>query len=215
MLVAPVATALGKSSPTIRFLRGAQRFDKVLVRDLPRLESSARSFAQQLGGGCPGILTNAPRDEQFGTFGNETLLGLLLASTKPADGAVRRFDREIAHLRWSDHKLTRLVRTLRDSNEAQAKLALPNVCADIQSWAGSGYRTVPTSAEAFIRSESRSEKGPDTKDVLKALAPHENDSARHLATAIGKLRDEFMKSGLVNQLKQDFKELAQMLGASS
>jgi hypothetical protein len=63
--------------------------------------------------------------------------------------AVRQFDQAIAGLRWSDPRLTLLVHDLSIREDAAVKVGAPDLCADLQTWAHSGYRRIPASTERY------------------------------------------------------------------
>jgi hypothetical protein len=69
----------------------------------------------------------------------------------PLAAAMVAFAHAVGGLHWSNRRLTRIVRTYATQLEGLARLALPNVCADVKAWAASGYRTLPASTVQFDR----------------------------------------------------------------
>lgn len=56
-----------------------------------------------------------------------------------------------AWLRWSSRTVTDLVRATGAQDEAEVKLAYPDLCRELREWVGSGYHTVPATAGRFVR----------------------------------------------------------------
>jgi hypothetical protein len=106
-----------------------------------------------------------------------------------------RLAHAIEHLRWSDRRLTRLVRAEVAEERAIATLALPDVCADIAAWKASGYAALPQSAARFLTRvyaiESLSVVGQSEEfreaAIMRLLRPYERPAERQTARRIERL----------------------------
>jgi hypothetical protein len=99
--------------------------------------------ASEIVRGCPAALTYAPRDEAFEELGGEASETAFWAGTASIRSTGLRLADAIAHLRWTDRRLTRLVHTVAAEEQMAAALALPDVCADIDA-------TLPQSTTRFL-----------------------------------------------------------------
>lgn len=79
----------------------------------------------------------------------------LLSATFGALGDVEhpahaRFARAVRRLRWSNAKLTRLLRSLANEEAAQSAIPPPELCSDMKSWVASGYTAVSAGTKQFL-----------------------------------------------------------------
>lgn len=110
--------------------------------------------------------------------------------------------RAIEHLRWTDRRLTRLVRAEVAEERAIATLILPDVCADIAAWKASGYVALPETAARFLARVqaigSFSEGvGPSEESreaaIMRLLRPYERPAERRTAKRIERLEVQIDK----------------------
>jgi len=159
-------------------------------------ELEARS--SQIAGECPGALTYAPRDEAFSRLGEEVVTVAAYASAAPERPALLRTSKEIGHLRWSNSRLTRLVRRRAAEESGAATVALPDVCAEIAAWKASAYVALPQSAGRFLARteaiESESYVGPSEVPreafILRLLKPYESPADKRIARRVEHLEDQ-------------------------
>ena len=109
-----------------------------------------------------------------------------------------RLSRTIAHLRWSDRRLTRLVHAEAGEERGIVTLVLPDVCADITAWRASAYAALPPSAAGFlarvqaIESSSIVEPSEESREavIVRLLRPYEGPAERRTAKRIEHLEAE-------------------------
>jgi hypothetical protein len=184
----------GDVAATRAYLRAATAYEGTI-----RAEDSARIAAVQARGArlaaeCPSALTYAPRDAAFGEIGEEAGMSLFIAGVAPVRAATLRFGHADARLKWSDRRLTRLVRGQAAEERAIVGLEPPSLCADIAGWKASAYAALPPSAARFasrvqaIASLSIVGRGEAREDVIMRLLrryerPGERRAAKHIERA--------------------------------
>jgi hypothetical protein len=137
---------------TRAYLRAGDAFERSVKQEAPADEAAVAATASRIAGECPSALTYAPRDQAFGEIGEEidaTLSNAFWLGTPTLRAATLRFVREIAHLRWSNRRLTRLVHAEAAEERAETTLVPPQVCADILAWQKSSYATLPPDSMRF------------------------------------------------------------------
>ncbi len=190
-LLAPVGKQ-GDVAATRAYLRASAVFAREASAELGARVAALEARASAIAGECPSVLTFAPRDEAFGELSGEVVIGVGYASAVPVRSLLLRESREIGHLRWSNARLTRLVRFQAAEERGVSTLALPDVCADIAAWKASAYAVLPKSVGAFLaRSEAieaelfvgSSEELRETV-ILRLLKPYESPAERRMATRV-------------------------------
>ncbi len=157
--------------------------------------------ASEIANECPSALTYAPRDEAFVSLGEEILTVVAYASAAPERSLRLRLSHEIAHLRWSSSKLTRLVRLRAAEEGGIATIALPDVCTDIAAWKASAYAELPQSSSGFLAHSEAIEVelfvGPSEESretaILRLLRPYENRVDRQLGERVERLEAQSEK----------------------
>jgi hypothetical protein len=161
LLTPSLATAgVNDVAATRAYLRADYTYDRSLEREAPAGEAALEASASRIAGECPSALTYAPRDEDYGGIDIEiyaTLAKAYWLGTPTLRAATLRFVGEIAHLRWSNRRLTRLVHAEAAEERADTTIVPPEVCADIAAWKGSSYATLPPDAMRFLARMSRIE----------------------------------------------------------
>ena len=178
--------------------------------------------ASEIGGECPSVLTYAPRDAAFGELGEEAEATFFFAGTAPERSILLRMANTIEHLRWSDRRLTRLVRAEAAEERMIATLALPDVCADIAAWKADRYAALPQSAARFLAHvqaiESRSGGGPSEESpeatIMRLLRPYEGPAERRTVRRIERLETQIGRR-LKAAAATAEKKLAAMLGVAA
>jgi hypothetical protein len=118
---------------------------------------------------------------------------VVYAGMAPVRSAALRLAHAIAHLSWSSRKLTRLVRSQAVEERSLARLALPNVCADIAAWRMSAYTTLlPSVTEFLVRVfmiETSVEPSEESREavVMRLLARYESPAERLIVKRIDQL----------------------------
>jgi len=156
----PTAAAADDAAPTLAYLQADRALFKGFRSQLVAAERSANSFVGRMTDECPGVAAHAPANEDLVEFVQESLYATAIAFDRPYEPTVLAFAQDTERLRWSSHRLTRLVRLHAASERAQVTLVLPHLCSDLGEWVASGYGALPPSTTAFLRKqESVSEDG--------------------------------------------------------
>jgi len=188
----------GDAAATRAYLSAAGAFERSAYAEVGVNAAAIEAHASEIGGECPSALTYAPRDTAFAELGEEAYTTAFFAGTTPARPMLLRLSQTIERLRWSDRRLTRLVRAEAAEERSIAALALPDVCADIAAWKASGYAALPQSAASFLARvrgiESSSFVGPSEERreavILRLLRPYETPAQRRTARSIERLEAE-------------------------
>jgi hypothetical protein len=180
------------AAATHAYLRTDDAYDRSEYAEVGVSVAAIEARASEIGGECSSVLTYAPRDTAFGELGEEASTTAFFGGTASERSMRLRFAQAIEHLRWSDRRLTRLVRAEVAEERAIATLALPDVCADIVAWKTSGYAALPQSAASFLARVqaigSLSSVGPSQESretaILRLLRPYEAPAQRRTARLI-------------------------------
>jgi hypothetical protein len=185
----------GDAAATRAYLGAAEAFERSTYAELGATVAAIEARASEIGGECPSILTYAPRDAAFGELGEEAATTAFFGGTAPERPTSLRLAQAIEHLKWSDRRLTRLVRVEAAEERAIATLALPDVCADIAAWKASAYAALPQSSASFLArvhaieflSVAGQSAEPREAVIMRLLRPHETSTDRRTARRIERL----------------------------
>jgi hypothetical protein len=98
---------------------------------------------------CPKVAAGSPQDTDSEALTFELVGEMRLSATRPNAGAVAKFARAVAPLRWSNPGLTNAVRSYSRQLRKQSLLAIPDVCAEVRAWVTSGFHTLPAGTRRF------------------------------------------------------------------
>jgi hypothetical protein len=185
----------GDAAATRAYLSVADASDSSVYAELGASVAAIEARAIEIGGQCPSILTFAPRDAAFAELGEEAATTAFFGGLAPERPISLRLAQAIEHLKWSDRRLTRLVRVEAGEERAIARLALPDVCADIVAWKASVYVSLPQSAASFLArvqaieflSVAGQSLEPREAVIMRLLKPHETSADRRTARRIERL----------------------------
>jgi hypothetical protein len=147
---AVAATRVDDHAATRAYLRASEAYQRSATTEVAARIAATEARASVIAGECPAALTYAPRDEAFEELGGEANETAFWAGAASMRSTGLRLADAIAHLTWSDRRLTRLVHAEAAQEQMAAALALPNVCADIAAWKASAYAALPQSALRFL-----------------------------------------------------------------
>lgn len=115
---------------------------------------AVEALGARVGVECPGVLAAEPHPaapNRVETEISEEVFNVILRTPERAQHpAIERFARFVRRLRWSDRKLTRLAHSYAAERAARSGIPLPNLCADLQAWVASGYKTVSASTTQYL-----------------------------------------------------------------
>jgi hypothetical protein len=204
-LAAPAPALAGSSvnnaAATRVYIRADEAFWLTAYPEVGARIAAIEARESEVAGQCPSALTYAPRDAAFQELGEEMGAVEWYAGVVPMRQTLLRLARAIDGLSWSNHRLTRLVRSEVAEERADAMLILPEVCSEIEAWKASAYATLPPSAGMFLEHlnaiESGSVIGPSGERreaiIFHLLAPYEGPAERKLSTRIERIEAQASK----------------------
>jgi hypothetical protein len=154
LAVVPTA-ALGASSDaaaTDAYVRANLALVSASRAKLRTSEGDLRVLERRLRSECPGVIDGSPQNEESEKLTWEAIGAMTIAGYRVFKPAIAQFTRAVAHLRWSNPKLTSAVRKYARQIRTEAATPAPDLCGDLKAWATSGYRTLPTSTVSFYNS---------------------------------------------------------------
>jgi hypothetical protein len=106
---------------------------------------------------CPGVLAGAPlhvkgekTNQSESEVGDELLSVTFGATERVEHPEYARFARIVQRLRWSNPKLTRLLRSLALEEAEQSAILPPDLCSDLKFWVASGYTAVSAGTKRYL-----------------------------------------------------------------
>lgn len=150
------------------YLIATNAFDEAELRNLPQSNAAMEATAARISGECPGVLAGAPPAEQeldFTSLRAQTpvsprtegerrrqstqredlqleLSTALEADSQPDREATEALISALTPLRWSRSTMTVLVHVTLVGAKAELELPVPSVCADMNEWVASGFKTL-------------------------------------------------------------------------
>ena len=153
LALAPAGAAASSHdvSTTTALARATDTLVRAATPDVPRGLHAAENFAKQTAAQCPAAAVGSPQNYQSEQLDNEVIGAMTTVGYRTAAGSIARFASAVKGLQWSNPRLTHAVRRFATRLEGLSRLTPPNLCADIQAWAASGYSTLPATTVAFDR----------------------------------------------------------------
>lgn len=178
---APPALARSENATATRtYLQANHAFVRAARSNLAAGNAALRSLVRQLTGECPLAAAESPQNHESEQLNDEVVGAITIVAFRPDAAAAGVFAHAVGGLRWSSRVLTRKVRTYAAQLEGLAKLAVPDVCADVRAWAADGYRSLPASTQQF--NQRYDEVDIEAEEIpQRLLAPHESAAELSLA----------------------------------
>lgn len=145
--------------------------------NMPTGEAALEELRSKISAECPMAAASSPENEAAEKLSNEVVGTMGVAFIRSDTQAVAGFIGAVAHLRWSNPKLTRKAATYASKLKVLAALSAPNVCGDVRAWAASGYRTLTSTTVQFDRTYSANDVGIGEVPA-HLLAPYEDRAER-------------------------------------
>jgi hypothetical protein len=195
---APAQASSSDAGVTGAYLQAEYAVARAEVKSFPAALAAIDALAKKVQIECPGVLANAPKPASgtapSGTTAevSEEELDAVFGVAEATEYARRRrFAGIVAHLRWSNRTLTRLVHAQAAAEAEKAAIPAPNLCADMSSWVSSGYQAVSAGTEQYLKRESAlSTKTEDTQDTIThKLVPYESPADKRIAKQLSGLEN--------------------------
>jgi hypothetical protein len=177
----PAALARSENAAATRtYLQANYAFVRAARSNLAAGNAALRSLVRQITGECPLAAAESPQNHDSEQLSDEVVGALTVVAYRPDAAAAGAFARAVGGLRWSSRTLMRKIRTYAAQLEGLAKLAVPDVCADVKAWAAGGYQSLPASTQQFI--QRYDEVDIEAEEIpQRLLAPYESAAGMSLA----------------------------------
>jgi hypothetical protein len=175
LALAPTASLArtGNAAATRAYIAANYTLVRVARANLATGKAAIKGLVRQITGQCPRAAFESPQNHDSEQLSNEVVGALEIAAYQPDRASMVSFARAVRGLSWSDRTLTRMVSAYATKLAGFAKLAMPDVCGDVEAWAASGYQTLPASTVQFDNSFYRDDI--EAEEVsLRLLAPYES-----------------------------------------
>ncbi len=150
MWTAPAADASSSDVEATRaYVQADYRLMQSAVRRIPAAEGSLERLLGRVRATCPDAAAGSPQNPMSTQLSNEVVGAMVLTVVDQGLPLARAFVDSTQHLRWSDAQLTSQVRRYVANVSVLADLHPPSLCADVGSWAASGYSSLPAVTDAF------------------------------------------------------------------
>jgi hypothetical protein len=150
--LAPLQSALassGDAATTRSYLKANYALLRVAQRNIRASEAAYKSVQHRVIAECPRAGLNSPQDAQSTQMSNEVIGAMVVSAAKPDLAAIRTYVHAIAGLHWSSASINRTIGRYRAMLGTVFKLAVPDLCSEVRSWATSGFQTLPSSTVSF------------------------------------------------------------------
>jgi hypothetical protein len=203
-LLAPTSLATTPSDRLVThtYLQANLEYTQALVENTPASTTAESKLASSIAHECPGVLAGAPQESgptgegfqsprsrgesqravrQLSTIQQELVQALTRGLYEPDRLALVALTAKLAPLHWSNPRIAALVGFDLEAVAEQVKPAALDSCADMKSWADSGYRTLSPASRAFAATQ---ETHPATLrpegSIASLLKPSEGPAERAL-----------------------------------
>ncbi len=220
---ASIAATPADTAATHTLLEAYYLLDLAMVRSAAASRSSLAGFVERVGEECHGVLAGAPNEAagppsqsrstrrqegerqrseaQMQTIGQELSLTSEAAFYQPELGAAEAYVAQVTPLSWSDPRIAPLARFDAENLERFFTPPAVDVCADMKSWAQSGYHILSAASREFEATQLALTKRSPEGSLTSLLKPSEGAPERalirqtkalqaKLSTALGTLSSE-------------------------
>src|SRR5579862_2814537 len=139
-LALAVPAAAGAASPnnttaTQAYVKANAALIRAAHSHLAAAEAVPKQVLHRLSAECPAVAAHSPQNVNSEHLSNEVIGVIVLEAAKLDASALRAFLKAATPLRWANHSLDRKITSYVHNLTVLSKLAVPNVCADLRTWA--------------------------------------------------------------------------------
>ena len=178
-------TSAADRAATRAYIEANYRLVRAARANLAAGEAGIRHLVRQTVRECPGAGEGSSVTPAANEVSEEVVGTIVTTAYRPDVGTIDAFVAAVSPLRWSDRRLTRIVRVYLRKLESLAVLAPADICGDIKAWAADGFKAAPEGTTRFnklyLAADIEAEEVP-----LALLAPYEN---RRQATLLRHTQD--------------------------
>jgi hypothetical protein len=189
--VAPASAIAGQGdlAATQAYIQANYRLVQAAASRIHRIEAALHRVLAQVRSECPMAAANSPQDPESTQLSNEVIGAMVTAAVALDRPAGREFVSAAGRLTWSNGTLTRTVHAYVGKVRTLVALAQPRLCGDVESWAASGFRTLPASTISFAPRFMFAWVAPG--ELPAALAPYETPEDRRIVHRTSHLEEQF------------------------
>jgi hypothetical protein len=149
--VAPAAASGSDASTTETYLRANYALVKAGHANLGASIAAYKGVLSTVKRDCPRAAAESPQDPESTELSNEVIGTMVLSAGRPDRPAVRSYLRAVAGLRWSSASITHAVSGYASMLRTLYHLSVPNLCADVEAWAASHFKSTSASTVSFVK----------------------------------------------------------------
>lgn len=149
--VQPAAASSGDAAATRSYLKANYALLRVAQRNIGASEAAYKSVQHRITGECPRAGLSSPQDTQSTEMSNEVIGAMVVSAAKPDLAAIRTYLRAVGRLHWSSSSINHSISRYRAMLGTIFKITVPDICADVKSWATSEFKTLPSSTIGFVK----------------------------------------------------------------
>ena len=180
----------GDVAATRAYIQANYSLVRAAASKIGPIEATLQGVLRRVRRECPMAAAGSPQDAESTQLSNEVIGAMVTAAVHLVEvPASRAFVRIAGRLSWSDRALTSSVHAYVSKAKGLVGLAQPKLCADVESWAASGFRTLPASTVSFAPRFMSVWIAPG--ELPAALARYETAQERPLLRATSRLEQEF------------------------
>jgi hypothetical protein len=164
---------------TRSYIKVDHRLVQEAVAKIPAIHATLQHVLVQLRGECPTAAAGSPENADSEELSNEVVGMMVTAAVHDALPFPHEYLSVAGRLAWSNSTITRGVRAYVAKVRVLESLRQPDICADIRSWAASGFATLPSTTLAFTPRFMSAWVSPG--ELPGALSAYETPDERALA----------------------------------
>ncbi len=180
----------GDVAATRAYIQANYRLVRAAAAEIGPIEATLRGVRSQIARECPMAAAGSPQDANSNQLSKEVIGAMVTAAVHLVEvPATREFAWVAEGLTWSDRALTRTVHAYVGKGKRLVALAQPKLCSDVESWAASGFQTLPAGTAVFVPRFLSVWIAPG--ELPAALARYETAGERPLLRRTANLEAEF------------------------
>jgi hypothetical protein len=187
---ASALAAGGDVATTRAYVQANYRLVQAVTSKIVPIEATLRGIRARILHECPLAAAGSPENTDSEQLSDEVIGAMVTGAVHLVElPASREFVRIAGRLQWSDAALTSAVHAYVGKARGLVALAQPKLCSDVESWAASGFRTLPASTTVFAPRFMSLWIAPG--ELPAALARYETAAERPLLRRTNQLEKEF------------------------
>jgi len=145
----PALASSADLAATSSYLQANYAFVHSATSRTAQIEQTLHALPGRIAGECGSAAKGSPQDPDSEQLSNELIGDMVLTAGLLDVPAARAYVSAADRLHWSDSSLTRTIHSYAAQVSRLATLAAPHLCADVRSWAASGYQHLAPGTVSF------------------------------------------------------------------